>query len=67
MTRHAKRCTMLEAVVLLVAIMAGGVLGGRFAENTFGSGNSHEITFIATGVAVGTALVALGILMLPLR
>jgi hypothetical protein len=58
---------MLEAVVLLVAIMAGGVLGGRFAENMFGSRNSREISFIATGVAMGTVLVALGIFMLPIH
>jgi hypothetical protein len=58
---------MLEAVVLLVATMAGGVLGGRFAENRFGPRNSHEISFIATVVAVGTALVALGIFMLPVQ
>jgi uncharacterized protein with ACT and thioredoxin-like domain len=57
----------MRRVVLLVAIMAGGVLGGRFAENMFGPRNSHEISFIATGVEKGTVLVALGIFMLPIH
>ena len=59
---------MLEAVVLLFALLVGslmgGVLGGAFAETRISS--SNELSFVTTGAVLGTLLVALGIFMLPL-
>jgi hypothetical protein len=58
---------MIEAVVLMLAILVGGAVGGTLAEVTFGPDNNKELHFVATGVAMGTILVALGIFMLPIH
>ncbi len=57
---------MLDAVIIVIGVLAGGATGGFVAER-FGAGMRREIAFIATGAMLGTTLFGLGLLMVPLH